>query len=237
MSKNCLLLFTKPARAGRVKTRMIGRWSAEQAAMLHAAFLADVVAGLLDGVRGGAFDLKIAWALDEIDPVPTEPQVDGSVAHVRQQGADLGERLWSGLADAAKQYPLVAAIGSDHPEIQASTVAAAFEQLSGPSAAEIVLGPAADGGYYLIALRAAVVDRALFDGVPWSSAEVLDETMTRARRLGLSVALLPEAHDVDDAQALEALVSRLERPGAAESPQTRKLLAAWGLMDDREVSS
>ncbi len=229
MSDQGLVLFTKPARPGRVKTRMIGRYSAAQAAALHAAFLDDVVAALRLGARDGGFDLRIAWALDDADAVPNEPTGD-RLTHERQQGADLGARLYHGLRAAAALHTRVAAVGSDHPELQATTVRDAFDRLSSVAAADVVLGPAADGGYYLIALRATALDASLFEGVPWSTAAVFEATVARARRLGLTVALLPEAHDVDDAAALDALVDRLRLPGSAASPSTRALLVEWGLL-------
>src|SRR5688500_5580588 len=102
---SCLLLFTKPAVPGRVKTRLIGALTATQAAELHAAFLADLLARLRHATT---FDLRLAWAVDEGEPLPPSP-----FPAVRQEGAGLGERLYRALAAAAHDYPLVAAVGSD----------------------------------------------------------------------------------------------------------------------------
>src|SRR6476469_3519849 len=83
-SPRALLLFTKPAREGRVKTRLIGDLTAAEAAALHGAFLADLLDRLLDG----DFELRIAWALEPGEEIPAGPWPG-----LRQEGSDLGERL------------------------------------------------------------------------------------------------------------------------------------------------
>ena len=211
-----LLLFTKPARAGRVKTRLIGDLTAGEAAELHAAFLADLLARL----AGGDFDLRLAWALEAGDEVP-----EGPVPGVRQQGEDLGERLFSALSEAGEEAAAVAALGSDHPTLPVETVHRAFEAVE--RGADVVLGPAEDGGYYLIALRAGAVSRRLFEGVEWSTDKVLATTLDRCRELGLALEMLPLAADVDTPEDLARLAARMAG-GDLGCPRTRRLLAAWG---------
>ncbi len=215
-SSRCVVVFTKPARAGRVKTRLIGELSAEQAAALHAAFLED----LLERLRGGRFDLRVAWALEpgERAPATDEPAL-------RQRGGDLGERLFEALSVAARDHRFVAAVGSDHPELPLAVVENAFERLA--AGAEVVLGPAADGGYYLIAVAAPVLVPALFEEIPWSTPRVLETTLERCRSVGLAAELLPAAADVDTPDDLERLAAALSA-GAGGCPRTRRLLAGWG---------
>jgi len=213
----CLLVFTKPARPGQVKTRLIGPLTPGEAAEIHAAFLADVLASL----AGGPFDLRIAWALAEGEEVPGT-----ALPGERQRGADLGERLYSSLAAAARQYPRVAAVGSDHPELSRGRVEAAFEGLE--TGTDVVLGPSEDGGYYLIGVRAEALRPEIFTGVPWSTEEVLATTLGRLGELGLSHTLLPTASDVDTPADLAALTARLAAGGGEECPHTRELLVRWG---------
>src|SRR5262245_38480797 len=176
----CVLLFTKPAVPGRVKTRLGGALSTERAAELHAAFLAD----LCDRLAGAAsFTLRLAWGLEPHEEIPPGP-----VASVRQRGADLGERLFHALADAAVEHSAVAAIGSDHPGLTVSRIEEAFTALG--SGSDVVVGPALDGGYYLIALRREAIDARLFEGVPWSTDAVLARTLERCAGLGLEARLL-----------------------------------------------
>jgi len=212
-----LLLFTKPAREGRVKTRLIGDLSPAQAAALHAAFLDD----LLDRLRPGSFELRLAWALDPEEEVP-----EGPLPGLRQLGDDLGERLYRTLSDAAVDASAVAALGSDHPSLPLELVHRAFELLE--EGADVVLGPAEDGGYYLIALRAAAVVPRLFEGIAWSTDRVFPETLARCRELGLRLELLPEASDVDTPDDLRRLAARMGK-GDLGCPRTRELLRAWGI--------
>jgi hypothetical protein len=209
-----LLLFTKPARAGRVKTRLIGELTAEEAARLHAAFLEDLLARL----RGGDFELRLAWALEAGEQVPAGP-----VPGVRQEGSDLGERLYRALAQAAAGAQAVAAVGSDHPALPLELVHRAFTTLE--AGADVVLGPAEDGGYYLIALRAGAVSPRLFANVAWSTDQVLAATLARCRELDLRVELLPAAADVDTPDDLRRLAARLAVSDLG-CPRTRDLLGA-----------
>lgn len=210
-----LLLFTKPAREGRVKTRLIGALTPAQAAALHQAFLED----LLERLREGSFDLRLAWALDPGEPVP-----DGPCPGVRQEGDDLGERLYRALAAAGAEAASVAALGSDHPTLPLEMVHDAFERLE--AGADVVLGPAEDGGYYLIALQAAAVVPRLFDEIAWSTERVFPDTVARCRELGLRLELLPQASDVDTPEDLDRLARRMT-DGDLGCPRTRALLAAW----------
>lgn len=233
--EDALVLFTKPARPGRVKTRLTlpapGDPAAvpvtpEQAARLHAAFRDDLCERLL----GGAFHLELAWALEDDEPVPVLPDVappEVPLPGKRQEGADLGARLHHALQDLATRHVRVAAVGSDHPELPVETVEDAFRRLE--RGADIVLGPVEDGGYYLIALRREAVRRELFEGIAWSTETVFAATVERAERLGLRLEFLPEGGDVDRPDDLARLAARL----AVEDllcPRTRALIVEWGRM-------
>jgi rSAM/selenodomain-associated transferase 1 len=220
------VLFTKPARPGRVKTRLIAPASggeagltAEQAADLHRAFREDLTSRL----ESGRFDLVLAWALDPDEPIPGT-----GTSAVRQAEGDLGERLFEGLSAAARRHRFVGAVGSDHPELEIESVERGFSLLRG--GVDVVLGPALDGGYYFVGVRAEVLDRALFSGIAWSTATVLAETVERCRASGLSFMLLAEGADVDTMEDLERLQRRLgdvRDPLSADCPKTAELVRAW----------
>jgi rSAM/selenodomain-associated transferase 1 len=217
----CLLLFTKPPRPGRVKTRLVGPGlSAERAAALHEAFLGDLCERLA-GADG--FELRLAWALDADDTMPAS-----RLPAVVQRGDDLGERLFRALTDAAAEHALVGAVGSDHPALSAARVEEAFAALRG--GVDVALGPACDGGYYLIALRREVLAPRLFAEVPWSTCEVLATTLARCADLGLTVALLPPEGDVDTPADLARLASSLADGSAPSCPRTSALLQSWGML-------
>lgn len=209
------MLLTKPAIPGRVKTRLIGELTPEQAAELQDAFMAD----LLERLAGGDFTLEVAWALDPGEPLPQTPW-----GGFRQQGGDLGERLFHALATGAEGHDLVAAIGSDHPELPLSHIRGAFEKLAGGS--DVVLGPTTDGGYYLVGATKRSLSREIFTGIDWSTERVLTATLQKCRNLGLSVELLPMGEDVDTPADLRRLVTRLAA-GDYDCPRTIGLLEAW----------
>lgn len=213
--RRLLLLFTKPARAGRVKTRLVGDLTAEQAAALHAAFLGDV----LDRLREGDFEVRIAWALEEGEAVP-----DGPWPGIRQEGADLGERLYRALS--APGAASVAALGSDHPTVGLDLIHEAFARVE--AGADVAIGPAEDGGYYLIALRAGAVSPRLFADIAWSTGRVLAATLERCRELGLAVELLPVAADVDTPEDLRRLAALMAEDDRG-CPRTRELLRSLNL--------
>lgn len=180
MSEALLLVFTKPAHPGKVKTRLIGSLAGmtrsegregggagsgitpERAAQLHQAFLDDLTSRLLRG----AFDLNLAWALDPEEERPTSP-----VPSLRQSGADLGERLFHGLMAAAESHALVAAVGSDHPELPLEVVESGFGRLA--RGTEVVLGPTLDGGYYFVGTRRGSLQPEIFEGIEWSTSSTL----------------------------------------------------------------
>jgi uncharacterized protein len=236
-SDRVLLLFTKPARPGRVKTRLVGegdgRLSAAQAAALHRAFLDDLCERLAPAVAAGELALRLAWVLDAGEAMPEVPAPLAGLAAVdavRQEGDDLGERLFRALADAASTGGGVAVVGSDHPTLPLAWVEEAFRRVE--TGADVALGPADDGGYYLMALAPRAVRRRLFEGVAWSTGSVLAETLARCRELALEVALLPGGMDVDEPADLARLAARLAAGQEPECPRTRALLAAWGRLPE-----
>jgi len=220
----CLVLFTKLSVAGRVKTRLIGTLSAAAAADLHAAFLADIT----ERMTCRSFHFQIAWGVEDGEeipdsPIPGFPQVEGS----------LGQRLLQGLRHVAAGHSLVAAVGSDHPSVSAERVSEAFAALR--DQADIVIGPATDGGYYAIAAKTDVLAARLFSDIPWSSSEVLDVTLDRCAELKLRVHLLPKESDVDTSADLERLCEDL-RGGSLTCPHTYDLLEGWGRLGaDRQI--
>ena len=113
------------------------------------------------------------------------PQCDGDL------GCRMAAASGEAFADGAER---VVIIGSDCPDLATETLARAFALLDD---ADVVLGPATDGGYYLVGLAAPRDE--LFDGIPWSTPDTLRVTLEVARARGLRVALLEEKRDIDTA--------------------------------------
>lgn len=110
-----------------------------------------------------------------------------------QRSGDLGQKMMSALEEVLAQgYQKAMVIGSDCPGIDSEILEQAIEQLSSH---DLVIGPAQDGGYYLIGM--GKVYNTLFENMPWSTSEVFSKTLAEANRLGLKTSLLPELSDVD----------------------------------------
>jgi uncharacterized protein len=119
----------------------------------------------------------------------------GSRPHYRlQRGVDLGARLIAAFAQVFRQgAERVIAVGADCPALDGACLRTAVARLD---EADVVLGPARDGGYYLIGLRRPMP--AVFAEIPWGTSEVLQKTLARVRAVGAKIALLDEKEDIDD---------------------------------------
>jgi uncharacterized protein len=130
---------------------------------------------------------------------------------VAQEGRGLGERLSGLLAGLlADGHPGAMALDSDSPTLPMDHVREAAHALA-RGEADLVLGPSEDGGYYLVGLRRR--QAALFQDIPWSTPDVLDRTLDKARRLDLRVHLLPAWYDVDTERDLRRLAEELRNRG------------------------
>jgi len=205
--------MAKHPEPGRVKTRLAAAFGAERACALYRAFVLDLAERLrtLPYAVTWAFWPAAAPFADVLPGVRCRPQ----------RGRDLGERLAGAVAAAFAEAPgPVLVIGADAPHVPAESLAEAARALGGT--ADVVLGPAEDGGYYLIGLREPAD---LFAGIAWSTPSVLAATRGRAERLGLRTHLLPPSFDVDEPADLLRLRALLDR-GDAYLPRTAALLAA-----------
>lgn len=210
-----LAIMAKAPRAGEVKTRLCPLLRPGEAAALARAFLLDAIA-LVAGV--GTARPAIAYAPAEAAPVFAA--LAPGFALFAQRGADLGARLAHAFEDLlATGAPAAVVIGSDVPTVPRAHLEAALTHVAD---ADVVLGPSEDGGYYLIGLRAARAE--LFRDMTWSVSGVLEETVGRARRLGLRVALLPTWFDVDTGEDLARLEASLAVSAGAR--HTRGFFAA-----------
>lgn len=147
---------------------------------------------------------------------------NGAVDLLSQRGENLGDRLQNAFTDLfARQYSSVLIIGSDLPTLPPPYIERALSDLAG-QVDPITLGPALDGGYYLVGLRRPHPE--LFEGIPWSTAGVLTATVDIAKALGLTVSILPEWYDVDSVDDLRRAVES-SRSEAHRARHTKDLLA------------
>jgi len=199
--EHALAIMARYPEPGHVKSRLAARLGAAQACALYRAFLLD----LRDRMKAASHAVVWACTPDDADL----GDVVGATELVIPQGAGtLAERMlrvFERLLDssATQAYSRVAMIGSDVPHVPLDWIERSFTLLD---EADVVLGPAKDGGYYLIALRAP---HDVFDGVPMGTGAVFAATCARAEALGLRIATLPTLFDIDVEEDLQRLRAHL----------------------------
>lgn len=206
---------------GAVKTRLSPALPAPLARDLHAALLADAFEV---AASSGAEERLLYWADAPADRGVVE--VPPGVAVRDQAGQDLGARLARVFAELlAAPGDRVVAIGTDCPDLTPGILREAYEALD---SCDLVLGPASDGGYYLIALRRPAPE--LFFGVAWGTPQVLEQTLERAKAVGLEAALLGGLSDLDTPDDLVRFIARRTSTPGPTSPHTERALRAMGLL-------
>jgi uncharacterized protein len=192
-----LLLFTRYPVAGHTKTRLIPHLGAAGAAALQQRLSEHVIARSVEAAQwlplavevqfsGGSQAQMQAW----LNPSPTRSP---PLTYRAQAEGNLGDRLAAAFSQAfAEGHSGAIAIGSDCPALGLEHFTAAVTSLQ---RRDMVIGPATDGGYYLIGLRRPAP--ALFEGIPWGSGQVLAQTLVAAQTQGLSVAQLSPLSDID----------------------------------------
>lgn len=203
-----LLVFTRFPRPGRTKTRLIPTLGPDGAAILQRAMTAHLVGSWRALLAAGVIlEIRYEGAASRRQ---MHRWLGPGLRYAPQGEGNLGERLQRAFAETFRHgVRQVLAVGTDCPALGARLLGEAFEALR---EAEVVLGPAADGGYYLIGLRR--LHPALFDRIPWGSDGVLAVTLERARQHGLNVRLLAELPDVDrpeDLRHWEAVQAKAAR--------------------------
>jgi len=186
-------VFVRAPEAGRVKTRLAAEVGAEAALRVYVRLAEHALAE----ARAAGAAVRVHFT-----PAGAEAAVRGWLGgpadYLPQAEGDLGERLERAFAEAfAAGFRRVVVIGSDLPELSAEVLRRAAVLLDGYAA---VLGPARDGGYYLLGLRAPLPE--VFRGIPWSTDAVLARTLDRLRAAGIEPALLETLGDVDEAADL-----------------------------------
>jgi len=207
-----VVAFARAPVSGRAKTRLVPALGPEGAAELYRCFLLDTLGAL----RELRCDIIVAAAEGEdVEPLSAAlgaARVGAEV--IVQSGADLGERIADAVRLALRRgHSSAVVIGTDAPDLPSDLIGRALDLTASH---DVVLGPCADGGYYLVGLRAVMPS--LFRNIEWSTETVLSQTLDRARELGLAVALLEPWNDVDTAADLLLLRERLTRQVVAGEP-------------------
>lgn len=187
-------LFAKAPRPGRVKTRLVPPLTHEEAAAFARLCLEETLRRFPDPVPA-------RWTLFLDEPPEawlSEIAAARGVVIASQGEGDLGERLTHALRAILGYADRAVIIGSDSPTLDPAWIASALARLE---SADVVLGPARDGGCYLIGMRRD--PGTILDEIAWSSSRVCDQIRARASGAGARLAMLPEWYDLDEASDLE----------------------------------
>ncbi|HZU68119.1 MAG TPA: TIGR04282 family arsenosugar biosynthesis glycosyltransferase [Ktedonobacteraceae bacterium] len=219
MPDTALVIMARYPQVSTTKTRLARAIGNEAAILLYKAFLTD----LAYKFAGHNADLYWAYTPSRVDYADFMASLAPSLAqymhYFAQQGADLGERLLDAFQHMYELgYKRTIVIGSDSPHIQQDILAAACQELN---EADVVLGPADDGGYYLIAMCQPYD---VFRGILMSTSRVARMTIELARSQGLKVSTLETLFDIDELPDLERL-EQLLRADSSPAPATAVLLS------------
>lgn len=204
-----ILVMAKAPRPGTVKTRLMPLLGPDGCAVLQAALLRHTVATALATGRRTvvAFDLA-----DARPPIRELIEDLGAVELIPRCGEHLGERMTTAADDALPDGGELVVIGTDAPTAKSDLLARAFHALENGAAA--VIGPALDGGYYLLGLDWPAPDAFAIDPALWSGQHVAAATMARLRRLPGRVSQLSTLRDLDTPEDAAALISDPALPPA-----------------------
>ena len=192
-----LVLFTRYPEPGRAKTRLIPALGPNGASDLQKNMTEHVLDRVRNLVESRPVDMEVRYEGGKLELM--EKWLGTSISHRSQGSGDLGARMKRAFSEAFQEgLNRVVIIGSDCPGITKVTARTAFELLG---QFDVVVGPANDGGYYLIGLCRETEQ--LFRDIPWGTSEVRARTVEIANQLGLRVVHLEPLDDVDRAEDLE----------------------------------
>ncbi|MDP9256487.1 MAG: TIGR04282 family arsenosugar biosynthesis glycosyltransferase [Actinomycetota bacterium] len=219
------LIVAKAPVAGRSKTRLVPPLSGEQAAALQRALLLDTITAC----RSDTDDVRLLVATEE-ERSALDALAPGTPVEL-QRGRGLADALAHGISDHVSGGP-VAIISSDLPGLPAGSITRAYNALA--AGVDVVLGPAMDGGYWLVAMRAA--HEAPFRDIPWSTPAVWAATMRRCHDARLSTHALEPWRDVDTYADLAACRDELDPAVARHSASVLRELTEQGIIVGDEAA-
>jgi rSAM/selenodomain-associated transferase 1 len=204
--------MAKAPREGEAKTRLVPPLSMAQAAALSGCFIQDIAENILAASQTVPIAGYVAYS-----PPGSQDAFLGllpaGIGLLRPRHIGLGASLFDAAADLlALGYGSVCLVNSDSPTLPNSVLVQAARALAAPGD-RVELGPAEDGGYYLIGLKWA--HHRLFEEIAWSTELVFQQTLARAAEIGLDPVVLAEWYDVDDLASLRRLLREIRAPASA----------------------
>jgi len=198
LDDRCLLFFVKNPERGKVKSRLAAVIGNDSAVSVYK----NIVDRMLSTLKEGTFPLYICFSPKNAQK-PVKNWLGREYRYIPQNGKDLGERMRNGFTEAFEMgFKKVVLIGSDIPDLALEFIEEAFITLNKSDA---VIGPAFDGGYYLIGFKDKTFSPQVFEGIAWGTQNVFDETVKKLKRFRRAVHTLPYQRDIDTAKDLNYL--------------------------------
>jgi rSAM/selenodomain-associated transferase 1 len=196
-----LLVFARLPERGAVKTRLASEVGDDRALAIYSAMLRDALAAI--GEPADGTEVEVMWAPTEAADAESLSAAFGDRALAMQTGETLGDRLAMAFSERFffQKTERIVAVGVDDPTIPRPLIDTAFELLE---SCDWVVGPARDGGYYLIGCRGPAFDTEAFQEIAWGTPSVFPATVTKIRNWQRNLAVLPMRSDIDTVADLEA---------------------------------
>jgi uncharacterized protein len=206
-----IAVMAKASTPGITKTRLVPPLRFEEAAAFNTAFLQDVAANLMAAGRQTEITGYMAFGPPGSEGF-FERTLGRDIGLISAWRPNFGDCLLLAIeAMLTRGHSAAVVLNSDSPTLPTSLLVEAAEVLARPGDCA-VLGPSTDGGYYLLGLKQA--HRRMFEDITWSTELVAEQTLERAREIGLDVHILPTWYDVDDLQSLRMLHEDIRGRGA-----------------------
>lgn len=216
------IVFVKAPKIGRVKTRLTKHLDERSVLKLYKSFAADVI----EAVKQRADQLKICYYPAKEESLIKE-WLGNAFEYEAQSGRHLGERMKNAFRSTfSENHGKAILVGTDIPELPEAVIDEAFWRMDHGMP---VIGPARDGGYYLIGFRRDRFIDQIFDNMQWSTSRVFSDTLATFEQLNCNVNVLPQCLDIDTYEDLMDLSIRL-RTRENRAKNTTACLRSLGLM-------
>lgn len=202
-AQEIILLFTKYPRPGSSKTRLIPALGADGAAKLQRSMTLSIGEKIKNLAAKRYCHTRVYFTGSTVEEI--QNLLGKDFTYQRQHEGDLGNRMRTAISEHLGRYRAIILVGADCPEVDGNLLLDGLEKLKNNHA---VIGPAFDGGYYLIGVRGDIAESSLehiFAEIDWGSAEVCRQTIERMTNIHMRYQLLKKLHDIDDPDDLKHL--------------------------------
>ena len=211
MRNRCLIVFVKYPQPRQVKSRLAKDYDDNFAADLYRVFVLDI----LKCVVKGNWQLQVFFYPPEKE-TEIKKMFGNDYEYRPQRGTDLGARMKNAFDDCLSEgFKSIILMGSDFPDLPLKIIEDAFAALDSPC--DAVIGPAVDGGYYLIGFKNDKFLPAIFEGITWSTPFILEETIRILKTKNHIPQLIDEWHDIDTGNDLLGLIERNKKTEFTDS--------------------